>query len=97
MQPNAFNDVMDERVRQDAKWGVQNHPDGTSETLAPLALEAKALTDALARSGHLTWKEILNEEVQEAFAEEDVDALRKELVQVAAVAIAWIQDIDRRK
>jgi hypothetical protein len=36
------------------------------------------------------------EEVFEAFAESSPDALRKELTQVAAVAVAWIEDIDSR-
>jgi hypothetical protein len=29
-------DVADERDRQDAKWGEQNHPDGTGEHSIPL-------------------------------------------------------------
>lgn len=46
----------------------------------------------------LTWGDILLEEVSEAIAEHPNDevARRAELVQVAAVAIAWIQAIDRR-
>ena len=33
--------------------------------------------------------------VGEAFAESDPDKLRTELIQVAAVAVAWIESIDR--
>lgn len=39
---------------------------------------------------------MLLEEVAEAFAESDDARLRAELVQVAAVAQAWIESIDRR-
>ncbi len=44
----------------------------------------------------VNWKTILLEEVAEAFAENDPATLRRELVQVAAVAAAWIEAIDRR-
>ena len=36
------------------------------------------------------------EEVAEAFAEADVRRLRAELVQCAAVAVKWVEAIDRR-
>ncbi|MEY9934267.1 hypothetical protein ABH926_008932 [Catenulispora sp. GP43] len=39
---------------------------------------------------------MLLEEVYEALAEVDPAALRAELVQVAAVAAAWVEDIDSR-
>lgn len=42
------------------------------------------------------WRTILAEEVYEAFAETDPARLRHELVQVAAVAAAWVEDIDSR-
>jgi len=32
----AVGDVVDERARQDVKWGQQNHPDGTGRTSTPL-------------------------------------------------------------
>lgn len=80
-------DVVDERDRQDAKWGEQNH-------------------------GDAIWLAVLIEEVGEAAREilearpvvGYVDPippiatalLRAELVQVAAVAVAWIEAIDRR-
>lgn len=43
-----------------------------------------------------TWTAILLEEVFEALAEGDPAGLRKELVQVAAVAVQWVEEIDRR-
>ncbi len=42
------------------------------------------------------WRDILLEEVFEALAEEEPKELRKELVQVAAVAAQWVEAIDRR-
>lgn len=45
---------------------------------------------------HTAWDGVLLEEVYEALAEEDPAKLRIELVQVAAVATAWIEAIDRR-
>jgi len=64
----------------------------------PTAPRAKANCDAAARAGRLHWSVILVEEVAEAVdAIGDYEALRAELVQVAAVAVAWIEAIDRRK
>ncbi len=94
---DALADVADERLRQVGTWGVQARPDGTSETYAVHADAAKLLTDQRAEAGTLTWADILSEEVLEAFSEEDHDALREELIQVAAVAISWAEDIDRRR
>jgi len=93
-------DVEDERQRQDAKWGEQNHPDGKKPRSAPFANNSsyqRGLTDRAARDGRLNWQHILREEVAEAFdAIGDDKALREELIQVAAVVVAWIEAIDRR-
>lgn len=79
---DALTDILDERKRQDAKWGVQNHLD-------------------------LVWNAILVEEVGEAAQEVLTQAygsdgkghgdLREELVHIAAVTLAWIECMDRRK
>jgi len=50
----------------------------------------------LADRDQVTWRDILYEEVLEAYVETDWSALRAELVQVAAVAVAWIEHLDRR-
>jgi NTP pyrophosphatase (non-canonical NTP hydrolase) len=78
-RPNVINDVLDERERQHIKWGEQN-------------------VDAA------VWLAILMEEVGEA-AEVVLwlrgerravpEELREEMVQVAAVAVAMIEWIDR--
>ncbi len=74
-------EVLSERHRQDEKWGEQDHDDGK-------------------------WLLILNKKLGEACqASLDTDGmsdgdqaalLRNELVQVAAVAVAWIEAIDQR-
>lgn len=89
-------EVAAERARQDAKWGEQNHPDGTGEEWMAMARKARAVCDRAAASGAVTWMHILQEEALESFAEADPAKLRAELIQVAAVAVSWAQAIDRR-
>jgi hypothetical protein len=90
-------EITAERARQDAKWGEQNHPDGTGGAFfAERAIIARAACQDAAAKGRLTWRHILEEEFKEATAEPSPTALRAELVQVAAVAVAWIESIDRR-
>lgn len=92
----ALANVAAERTRQDAKWGEQNHPDGTGEMYARDAENARFRCQRAAAKGEVTWQHILDEEVAEAYAESDPVKLRAELVQVAAVAVAWVDAIDRR-
>ena len=74
-----FSDIVLERQRQDEKFGSN-------------------------RNQHpLEWNAILGEEVGEVntecleytFYEKSTDDLRTELIQVAAVAVAWIENLDR--
>lgn len=77
-QAVVLDDVVLERLRQDTKWGEQNH-------------------------SPVWWHAILAEEVGELakailelqFAGKPTSAVREELIQVAAVAIAAIESIDR--
>ncbi len=111
--------VLEERARQDAKWGQQNHPDGTGPRTTPLFspveflddhltadIVARKLRDRCERRFAIdprhreepagTWRDIFLEEGFEALAEDDPMKLRGELVQSAAVLVAWIEAIDRR-
>lgn len=89
--------VRGERARQDAQWGEQNHRDGTGEASQRAESEMqKEACNAAFSSGEGSWAHILREEVAEALAESDPYRLRRELVQVAAVAVAWVEAIDRR-
>lgn len=86
-----------ERARQDAKWGEQSHKDDTGyRYLVEKANIARRECDTEFASGNGSWRLILREEFAEALACIDPAELREELIQVAAVAVAWVEAIDRR-
>lgn len=93
-----------ERCNQHKRWGQQDHPDfaGLLDRAVQRAAYAeraewwKSENALRVRIGQLAWDGILLEEVFEALGETDPAALRAELVQVAAVAAAWVEAIDRR-
>jgi hypothetical protein len=61
--------------------------------------EMRARCELASALGIVSYADILLEEVAEAMDECSLDnttALRKELIQVAAVAVAWVECIDRR-
>lgn len=93
---DPIDDVKQELLRQFNKWGEQNHPDGTDTAHKDQADWARMICDAAAKNGTVTWRDILTEEVWEAFAETDPERLRTELIQIAAVAVQWAAAIDRR-
>lgn len=96
----VLEDVRAERARQDAKWGtdrIATLPDGTGRSGDATEAEARKIAcDVARREGDITYRHVLEEEVAEALAETDPALLRAELVQVAAVAVKWIQGIDMR-
>jgi NTP pyrophosphatase (non-canonical NTP hydrolase) len=81
LQTDIVLRVLNERVRQDAKWGYPR----------------PELTDA-------EWLTILTEEVGEAaeatlevrFGIGSVKTLKRELIQVVAVGIAWLEHLEVR-
>lgn len=80
-------------------WTCAGEP-GTGPLAAlpfPSSTRARLTVEQLAAAGELAWADILLEEVCEA-NEEDQDpaALRAELIQVAAVAMRWVDAIDHR-
>lgn len=86
-----------ERRAQNEKWGKQEHPDGTGLLGdKERADHARATCQGLAAHGKVAWRDILFEEVAEAFAEKDISTLRTELVQVGAVTTAWLEHIEER-
>ena len=86
----TLGEVRCERIRQDRKWGPQNHPDGTGPQWATLLAEARAACN------NDNWAHILREEFYEALVETEPEKIKTELIQVAAVAVAWAEAIDRR-
>ncbi|QDQ93726.1 hypothetical protein FND50_25185 [Rhodococcus sp. WB9] len=90
-----LNEIRAERARQDEKWGEQNHFDGTGPGYQKHAEAARQRCQNAAALGLVSFKDILDEEVNEAYAEDDSAKLRAELIQVAAVAVAWVEKLDR--
>lgn len=105
MTNEIFTDIQREVDRQLTLWGLQDHPNGTgpyvkvgivSERAYAASMDAKDANAWRAAEGILTWMDILYEEVLESFAEEDLERLRVELIQSAAVIVSWVKDIDRK-
>lgn len=100
--------IAEERAAQDAKWGEQNLLNGTGGdvlvtlpgghlvTTESLARLARLECQRFAKAGSVTWLHVIREEFYESLAEDDPMMLRAELTQLAAVAVAWIECIDRR-
>jgi len=96
-------DLRAERTRQNAKWGEQNHPDGTgpgvrfwTADMATMRHVCRQECDDAAKADGMTWRHILLQEIFEALAESDPAKLRAELVQAGVVIVQWIEAIDRR-
>lgn len=83
-----YRAIEDERMRQNAKWGPQDHDDPkwlaiVTEELGEVAKEVNELTPAagpMSAPGKIL-------EIN----------LRKELIQTAASCVAWLEAIDRRR
>ena len=97
---SVLYDVEAERAAQDDRWGQQELPNGTGRNAPPslrgMSDLAKRRAGLAAAMGELTWRDVLLEEVFEAMDAETVPELRAELVQVAAVAVQWVEAIDRK-
>ncbi len=108
---SLLNEIERERHRQEEKFPGQVLPASpallwphfgevrTARHLEiPTEARAKFLCDSAYENGNLTHGEVLSEEhseAQAAAARKDPVELRKELIQVAAVAMRWIGAIDR--
>lgn len=107
-------EIRDERARQDAKWGEQNHPANDPHDIGMVVRNEYAFraqrwkeinahraeygcgqTQPPTEGSCTAWDGVLLEEVYEALAEDDPAKLRTELIQTAAVVVAWIEAIDR--
>ena len=104
-----INEIIQERKRQDEKWGEQNHPFTDpilkgresmrlcEEYEIPTEGRAKQLTNINSRRGSVTWGHIIVEELSEAISAQDSIKIREELVQLAAVCIAAIESLERNE
>lgn len=103
---DVLNDVIAEREKQKAKWGEQHranlpptttpeHFEYTRDTMRAICDKAeKHRTIAPGYTGGASWMEVLDEEIYEAYAESNKEKLRAELIQCAAVIVAWVEDLD---
>lgn len=92
-----LTEVVEEIRRAGDKFGPQTDlPDGTRNEWIASANRARHYCQRAFEKGEGTWRLVLEEEVCEAFGETDPARLREELLQVAAVALRWVNAIDER-
>ncbi len=98
--PDAAQELLDEvrreMDRQDRKWGW---PRPTAflvddDIMPSLFRQCETSARWLFAHNRPCWMAILGEEIGEVAREADPQARRKELVQVAAVALSWAQAIE---
>lgn len=97
---SILREVRQERARQDAKWGpIQTIPDFSPgiETMRLFYAGDLETAREVNEGPKASFESVLLEEVFEAMMEDDPVALRAELLQVAAVAVKWVEHIDRRE
>ena len=101
---SIYTEIIEERARQEARWGQQNHdlvdytytPEGMNRCYEILSEErAKYLCESSVRHGNLTWGHIIVEELVEALCAKTVKEQREELIQCGAVIVAMIESLDR--
>lgn len=93
-------EISRERRRQDLLWGQQDHVDGeVGPTVRFNNLTAKIMKEKCqlnVAKDRTNWRDILDEEIAEAYETDNDKDLRTELIQSAAVIIAWVEALDRR-
>ncbi len=86
----VLDEVFREREKQDAKWGQQNH--NAPEYLMILGEEVGEANKA-ALETYFKARKSMPPNVEAV--KEDYSEYRKELIQIAAVAVAMIESLDR--
>jgi cobalamin-dependent methionine synthase I len=105
----VLRDVSMERAQQFQRYGTNDDlPDGSgpeARWLLPYTGQSATEIERELRddyedheddTGTVTWVHLLREELAEAFAESDPIRLRAELIQVAALAVSWVEKLDTR-
>lgn len=104
-QVAQLTEILAEMGRQDAKWGAhRDHPSlpprppghAPCDYDMPAAATIKANVDHDAKRGRSNWLAIALEELCEAAESRTERERRGELLQLAAVCMQWIDNIDRR-
>lgn len=107
----VLQEVQAERERQDNKWGEQNHPcldqvllnrKGSctpmrmcEEYEIPSEGRAKRKCQDAFDKGTGTFAHIAIEEMSEIVSAFNIHKRREEIIQLAAVCVAWVEKIDR--
>ena len=86
--------VAQERARQDGLWGEQNHESGLWALILGEEF-GEACKSSLQVRFDMTWAD--TGMTEEEYRDILVKHLRSELIQVAAVSVAWVEAIDREK
>ena len=82
----VLEQIADERQRQHDKWGEQNHQEPVWATI---------LGEEYGEACHASLDYYLEASERGSVTGRLIGSLRSELIQVAAVAVAWIECIDR--
>jgi hypothetical protein len=103
---NVLSDVRAERARQFARYGTnEDLLDGTGPEVEWFRFYPAHRVERILRDqyeaherefGKPTFRHLVAEEIAEAFQENSPKRLREELLQVAALAVSWIEKIDAR-
>ncbi len=88
----VLSDILDERVRQDDKWGVQDH-----DQMIWLGILAEEFGEAAKEINELHFRPGDEVHIDDSHPckVHRVQKVREELIQVAAVAVAMIESLDR--
>ena len=102
MIDQILEEIRAECQRQKNKFGEQNHRmvalDHYADQYRAMAQSVKKYNDKLTASEErkIAWDSILLEEVWEALGETEPEKQRKEMIQVAAVAVAIVECLERK-
>ena len=89
----ALEEVLNERIRQNNKWGEQNH--SLPEWIAILTEEVGEAAKEAVKYHHK--ENVEGVQPTEETQRERLENFRKEMIQVAAVAVQIIEFLDRNK
>lgn len=94
---NVLEEVFTERLRQHQKFGEQNHANGIWSMI--LGEEFGEVSQAALQAKFPHFASIKDKPLIEASGispeQYYLSSLRKELIEVAAVAVAWVEKLDR--
>ena len=104
LRNQILSDINSERERQDIKWGIQTHPSvmypdpENNFSLYGILSEEKSrnLNEEAFSEGRGTWSHIALEEFAESIGCTNEKDREGELIQLAAVIVAWIEDLRKR-